>query len=289
MKIISTLLQYNNFQNKKAENNNKYHQLKPLEYDTVTFTAMKKKQFSGLNLVCVEKFKAPIEKFNKDKDFQNWADKKFNELYNKDYGGRTKRSRVHKKIILREWYKYLTEKDTQTTSAEKALIMFGITKNLKPNSDMLPPIFNKEVLKKTLDDINQTDADISKIYNKNLKNYALSELGITTTNSKWIILPSKEHDSENFSKNVTRLKILSQNSWCTKSYKAEPYLAKGDFHLLLDKGVTKIGICFDNDTVKEIQGRKNDWKIPEEYAQNILEHINGFKLSNKAKAEINTK
>lgn len=286
MKII-TRLQFNNFQNTQAENS-KYPKTEPLKFDTVSFGAMKKRQFSGLDRVCVEKFKAPIEKFNRSEDLQTWAGKKFKELFMKDYGGRSKRGRIHRKIILRDWYKYLTEKDTQSNNSQKALIMFGITKDLKPNSDILPQIFNREVLNKTLEEVKDTDVDISKVYNKNLRSYALSGLGINGSGAKWIVLPSKKHDSKNFEQNVARLKILSQNSWCTKTYKAEPYLAQGDFHIFVDKGVTKIGICFEDNTIKEIQGRKNDWRIPEEYAENILEHIKGYKLSDKAKLELDT-
>ena len=288
MKIITTLLQQNNFLNTQAENN-KYPKTNPLKFDAVAFGAMKKRQFTGLDFICVEKFKAPIEKFNTHKDFQTWAGEKFKTLFMKDYGGKTKRGRIHRKVILRDWYKYLTEKDNDIPNSQKSLIMFGITKDLKENSDLLPPIFKKEVLIKTLEDVKDTDADISKIYYKNLRNSTLSGLGINSNTTKWVILPSQKHDSKNFALNVARLKILSQNSWCTKTYKAEPYLANGDIHIYLDKGVTKIGICFEDNTIKEIQGRKNDWKIPEEYAENVLEHIKGYKLSDKAKTEIETK
>ena len=53
------------------------------------FTAMKKSQFSGLDFFIVEKFKAPIEKFNTNKDFQTWAKTQFEKLRLKDFGGRS--------------------------------------------------------------------------------------------------------------------------------------------------------------------------------------------------------
>ena len=39
----------------------------------ISFGAMKKTQFSPLNRTLVEKFKAPIEKFNTESDFQDWS------------------------------------------------------------------------------------------------------------------------------------------------------------------------------------------------------------------------
>ena len=57
---------YRNFDHKK-------HSISPFKYDTISFGAMKKNQFSGLDLYAVERFKAPIEKFNSNEDLQNWA------------------------------------------------------------------------------------------------------------------------------------------------------------------------------------------------------------------------
>ena len=37
---------------------------------------MKKKEFEGIDLAVVQKFKAPIEKFNSNIDLQNWAKEK---------------------------------------------------------------------------------------------------------------------------------------------------------------------------------------------------------------------
>lgn len=67
-----------NFQYNK--NIQKPHTVKPnpepLTYDTVSFGAMKKKEFEGIDLAVVQKFKAPIEKFNSNIDLQNWAKEK---------------------------------------------------------------------------------------------------------------------------------------------------------------------------------------------------------------------
>ena len=36
------------------------------------FSSMKKSEFDGLDFFIVERFKAPIEKFNSHNDFQDW-------------------------------------------------------------------------------------------------------------------------------------------------------------------------------------------------------------------------
>lgn len=43
------------------------------QYYNPNFQAMKKSQFKGIDYAVVEKFKAPIEKFDVIADFQNWA------------------------------------------------------------------------------------------------------------------------------------------------------------------------------------------------------------------------
>ena len=78
--------QYNNknIQRPQARISN----LAPLTHDTVSFGAMKKHEFEGIDLAVVEKFKAPIEKFNSNADLQNWAGEKAKAIAEKDFGGR---------------------------------------------------------------------------------------------------------------------------------------------------------------------------------------------------------
>ena len=42
-------------------------------YIQPNFCAMKKSQFHGVDYAVVEKYKAPIEKFDTNDDLQNWA------------------------------------------------------------------------------------------------------------------------------------------------------------------------------------------------------------------------
>ena len=69
-----------NFQYRKVQSNAKhkcvnYPNLTPLTCDTISFGAMKKSEFEGIDLAVVQKFKAPIEKFNSNNDLQKWAGK----------------------------------------------------------------------------------------------------------------------------------------------------------------------------------------------------------------------
>ena len=90
-----------------------------------------------MDLLCVEKFKAPIEKFNSNNDLQTWAFKKFVDFRTKDYSGRSRHGRVHRKVILRDWLNNICSPDSQYTNVEKVLILHGITKDLKKNTDKI--------------------------------------------------------------------------------------------------------------------------------------------------------
>ena len=51
-------------------------------YNNISFGAMKKSQFSGIELFCVNKYQAPIEKFKSHEDFNEWTEPKLDELLN---------------------------------------------------------------------------------------------------------------------------------------------------------------------------------------------------------------
>ena len=83
------------------------YSLNPLGCDAVTFGSMKKKEFGGIDFAVVEKFKAPIEKFNSNSDLQNWARKKAETIANKDFGGRQEETQLQRKAMLKEWSDYV--------------------------------------------------------------------------------------------------------------------------------------------------------------------------------------
>lgn len=260
----------------------------PLASD-INFCALKKMQFSGMDLACVEKFKAPIEKFNVNEDLQEWAKKGIKNEF-KDMTGRQPMTKVQRDAILKDWKTGLLEDKKQPSTIY--LVLKSITKGVKPENDKLPSVYNKEIFDKTLNIINKKleiekgnqkiySFDFNKQYNSNLKKYYLENFAPNEKGQAWVKIPSKINNPEDFNKNVNKLKILSYKTWCTNSFEAERYLACGDFHVLLEHGEPKIGIRYRDDEIVEIQGKKNNGKIPFEDLPDIKKYIkdNGLKCS----------
>lgn len=282
----------NNYEYKSGYDRMSSPNLAPLARDTVSFGALKKSEFTGLNRAIAEKFKAPIEKFNSEEDFQDWAKDEVQKIVKKDFGGRQEETKIQRKAMLKEWYKYVTEENNAYTPAIALLIMRGITAGLKPDEDTIPPVLNKGVLADTIDTLSkELKADGKKQFNF-LKQYKTklqahyfedSSTGITTTG--WMVIPGKIKAPENFEDNVEKLKTFSHKNWCTKSFKAEPYLSEGDFHIYLENGKPKLGVRFVGDGIEEIQGENNDGKIPQKYFDEMKEHIKSENLALNENAE----
>ena len=267
----------------------------PLKFDTVSFGAMKKKQFSGIDLLIVNKFKAPIEKFNTNDDLQDWCEEKVDTITQKDYQGRRNETKIQRKAILKEWFDYVKDENDAYTNAISLLIFDSITKNLKENDDTLPPILSKGILAQTIDEIQNQIKQNPKIEVNFLKTYKLN-LQKSMLNKEnndaggnftgWVKIPSYKNDPDNFESNVQMLKLLSHDNWCTKSFNARPYLEDGDFHVYLENGKPKLGVRFFNNTIAEIQGEKNNSEIPLKYFDIVQEHVKNEKLSIQAEKEI---
>ncbi len=155
-------MQISFFQNFNIRNNQNYPRsyqgitspnLAPLAHDTVTFGALKKSAFSGLNRAIIEKFKAPIEKFNTEADFQNWARTQVEDIATKDFSGRQPETIEQRKAIIKEWYDYVTKENDAYTPAIALLALRSITAGLKADEDTIPPALNKGVLAETVDNL----------------------------------------------------------------------------------------------------------------------------------------
>lgn len=263
----------------------KHNNLSPLKQDTVSFGAMKKQEFSGIDRVCVDKFKAPIEKFNTNEDLQDWAGEKLQTILTTDYEGRREETQIQRKALIKEWGDYLTKENDAYNKTAGLLVMSAITKDLEPNNDELPPCLNKGVLADVMSKVdNGENVNILKEYKTGLRHQYFDETKTVGTGKEWIEIPSKEHDPENFEKNVDKLKTLSHKNWCTHSFNAEPYLSEGDFHILLDNGKPRLGVRFYEDTIAEIQGVQNNSQIPLEYFEDAKEHVekNNYELDYRA-------
>lgn len=280
---------------KRKEYSSTPNNLAPLKRDTVSFGSLKKTQFEGIDFAVVEKFKAPIEKFNTNEDLQNWCDKKIkDEILNKDFGGRSDESKIQRKAMLKEWTDYVLNENTAYNKAIALLILNSITKNLKQDNDKIPPILNKGVLSECVSDIEKDikldkkySFDFGKLYETKLRNFYMEEMNTGETDTKWVVIPSKKHDEKNFEANVEKLKTLSHKNWCTKTFKAEPYLSEGDFHVYLENEQPKLGVRFVENKIQETQGELNNGRIPNDYYDVFESHIKeeNLKLNEKAKEE----
>jgi len=284
------------FKTKKGSIKNSTHlKTAPLKADTVSFGAMKKTQFNEIDKFIVEKFKAPIEKFNNVEDLYSWANKEIDVIKDNDLKARSNEAARQRKEMLDEWVEYVTVENTAYTPAIALLILSGITSELGKNDNNLPPVLNKGVLADCIYELESRlkenpngKFDFNKMYQNKLRESFLEDFSTGETMTGWVKIPSKKNDPDNFEHNVEKLKTLSHKSWCTKSYNARPYLAKGDFHVYLENGQPKLGVRFCGDVVEEIQGEKNDSKIPVKYIDEFKIHMQNenLKLSDKANEEI---
>lgn len=268
--------------------------LKTMPSDVVSFSAMKKSQFNGIDLFVVNRFKAPIEKFNSNQDFQNWClDKVNNEYSYENFKSDDKAVNKKRKEMINEWQNYIRYENDDYNNAVLLMAMQGVTKHLKPKNNELPLSLNKGILAQTIFEIKneieknpKVSFDFNKLYSANLANHFLEDDEPVSDMTGWIIIPSKKNDVANFKENVEKVRALSHKSWCTKTNNAHPYLSEGDFHVYVEKGYPKLGIRFTKNKVREIQGELNNGKIPFQYADICLKHIEGFPLDFDAQEQI---
>jgi len=254
--------------------------------DTVTFTAMKKSQFNGWDLACIERFKeVNIQKLNSREDLDDFAQKKLKEKYKlEQYHNGNIEDTKERLARIQCWIEYLTRSNNiyDTKPVLSLMIFDSITKDIKPNNHEQPPLLNPGVLGQTVEQIAKSlEADktynfnFAKTYQNNLRMYEMGsddDMDTGETETKWIEIPSQENDPGNFEKNVGKLKTLSHRSWCTKTTHAKEYLEKGDFHVYLENGKPKAGIRFIKNKIEEIQGELNNSVIPVKY----LDVIEGY-------------
>ena len=280
---------------KKKQCQKSYFQTNPYYTYRINFTGIKKNQLNGIDALIVNKYKAPIEKFRTVEYLYEWADEECKKIYEKDYFGNSVETMAQRVAMMDEWKDYLENENKEYSSTEKLLILKGITKDLKLDNDTILPVLNKGVLadtiyelKQNLKDNPQKNYDFAKIYTNNLRKFYLEDTKSENNDTKWIIIPSKKNDPDNFDSNVVKLKTLSHKSWCTKSNNAEPYLSQGDFHIYLENGQPKLGVRFADNEIEEVQGPQNNSKIPLIYLDEFNAHIEGkdYEQSKKTKAEI---
>ncbi len=270
---------------------------KTLNSSPVTFkgAVIKKSDFEGIDLAVIEKYKPNIQQFKSKDDLQKFAENKIDKLKEKDFGGRQEETKIQRKAMLKEWFDYTIKENDAYSNTQCLVILSAITKDLKANNDAIPPVLNKGILADTVSKLEEKlkrnskeNFDFNKMYQNNLRTNLMKDSNTRETMTGWVIIPSKTNDPENFEKNVEKLKTLSHKNWCTKSFNAEPYLSQGDFHVYLENGQPKLGVRFIGNEVQEIQGEKNDGKIPQKYFENFKNHQKEYniKLTSNAQNEV---
>lgn len=256
---------------------------------------LKKSDFSGIDLSMIERYKFNIQQFQSKDDLQKCCKKEIEKLRLKQYPGRQEDTNAHREAALKEWFDYVIDRNEAYSDSQRLMILNSVTKDLKLNNDNVPPILDKGVLAKTVTELEnklQThpkfNFDFHKMYQNNLRQILLEDNITGETLTGWVVIPSKKNDSENFEKNVSKLKILSHKSWCTKSFNAKPYLEKGDFHVYLENGQPKLGVRFVGEKVEEIQGEKNNQRIPLPYFCEFEKYMkeNNLKLNEDAMEQL---
>ena len=294
MKILPITYKINPIQIKNSN-----YKIRPLPFDTVSFSALKKTQFQGIDLAVINQFKAPIQSFNNNEDFQTWCLDKINEKFpnSRQYEAKKEIVQIQRKSLIDEWKKYILEENEAYSKAICLMILSSITKDLKENNDTIPPNLDKGVLAQTIAEIEEElkkdrnyQFNFNKLYSNNLRLFYSNDVEEATGESQtgWIMIPSYENDKENFEANVQKLKALSHPSWCTKSYNAESYLKSGDFHIYLDEGKPRVGVRFHHDKITEIQGEKNNGEIPKKYFDQIESHTTDYPFTLKMQDKMQT-
>ena len=221
------------------------------------FVAMKSSQFKGVDYICMRKLKAPIEKFDTIKDFQRWA---LGEIRAKNYNypARTEKFDKLRNDLLNKWLQVFCWQP-QYPFAFALVFINEICKNLKPDNDDIPEIYNQTALKKTYDEIQTKDNDTQFRFLDIYKNHLGDILeGNSIPDNGWLIIPSLNNDEINYERNVTKLQVLSHRTWCTKTPYASMQLMYADFHLLLqDKKTRAIIRVMEDNVVEEIQSIGN--------------------------------
>lgn len=248
---------------------------------------LRKADFQGFDLFCINKFKAPIEKFKTKYDFDTWIKKIFEsktEIY--QYKSMEPAQETVKKSLL-SWKDFLCNNIFFKKNPSLSLIAFdSIVQDIKPDTFTLPPALNKNVFYKTIakfEELFKKDSNknlnFNRIYQNNLRlEYLQNDAeGIKKLNGNkslndgiWVRIPSKENDPENFENNILKLRSLSYKTWCTRNIAAIEDLEEGDFYIYLENTHPKVCLRFYGNRIGEIEGELNNQKIPLDYLDTIL-------------------
>lgn len=265
--------------------------------DQIAF-GIKKNDFDNIfDLTYAKMLKMSLNDFNTIKEFNNTIQTKIAEVMNlNNYNASSKSSTKTARNILNNWKNYLEGEDWKNflnsnewkgeqhpeffvkSSDSLSLIIFSsIAKNITPNKKNLPLDLDVDVLKETVicfrDNLKlkkPNNLNFNNIYKEKMQEKYSEGIQILDTGSKighWICVPCKSGDLET---NIKRLYLNSCSTWCVRTRtKGAKHLKKGDCYVFLVNDKPKVYIEIANNELMEVQGEKNNWKIPRDFMDDI--------------------
>lgn len=188
-------------------------------------------------------------------------------------------------------YDELLQEKLQKNPSMKFVIWDAVTSELKSDNRHIPVPYDAKALLETIDRyeaIAPKDRAVScakpsfvEYYTHRLRDNLLMKMGISNNDSVWVKIPSISHDRANAQENISKLEILSNRNWCTRSSvdKAIDALTDGDFYIFLRRNKTtkiwepSVGMTSLRGKIDQIQGKDNDNIVPISLLSEIKSYI----------------
>jgi hypothetical protein len=174
--------------------------------------------------------------------------------------------------VLDQWVAYLVDQQDYDIPFKYYLLKEVATKSYDTENDKIYKRDNKTL--RGITSINRAaisrlhaeykfDMPLIKAYTMYAQEEAEREAALmtsiaTTNDGRWLKFPSKEHDPENFSKNVEILTgIALQSPWCTQ-HNAHGHLSGGDFYVYVsgEEQKPRVAVRMNGDSMGELKGIK---------------------------------
>ena len=162
-----------------------------------------------------------------------------------------------KVLMLRETLLKVYKKDNDKVIVKQRKLNETIEGHMLLNDTVLKVIHDnldkyknfKELYYAGVAEFNNIIKDASEVTLENVNTYGMG---------KWIKFNGRASDSENYAKNVIRLKTLVQDTpWCTKTL-ASTQLEQGDFYVFVDNSnKPHIAVKMNGNEIDEVRGIKN--------------------------------
>ena len=122
---------------------------------------LKMSELKGVDQYVARKYKINPQPIKTLENFQEHCKELAKKIKENNFLGKQEETKIQRKSMIEDWYKYITEENGAYTGAMILMIMSGITSGLKQTEDTLPPVLNKGVLANTVtniqNDLNQNE------------------------------------------------------------------------------------------------------------------------------------